>query len=210
MSILDELAPYHATPVPDAASRDYRGFFVGWDDVHGVLKFLLSRPGLAALTMNMFGYDDEQLNTIVMGLVCDPAVLTRITLDKSQAGGAHERLLLDADRKQSLAAFNSHFAIGRSATHSISHTKGGVIRYHDGAVAWEGSTNWSADGEGTFVLGRKEAGGPGYKAQNNTLYVHVNGWEVQKFELRLLAEHEIARQQAANPRASPRRKHAAA
>jgi hypothetical protein len=197
---LADLAPFHATPVPPEASRDYRRFFVGWDDVHGALKCLLTIAGIASLTMNMFGYDDEELNTIIMGLVVDPAVLTEITLDKSQAGGVHEKRLVEADRKQNLAAFNAHFAIGQSATHSISHTKGGVIRYAGGAVAWEGSTNWSADGEGTFMLGRKEAGGPGYKAQNNTVMVDVNPWEVQRFELRLRAEHQIAVNQAANPK----------
>lgn len=193
---LDELTPFHATPVPAAASPEYRRFFVGWDDVHGALKYLLVRPGIMSLTMNMFGYDDDELNTIVMALVVDPAVLTMITLDKSQAGGVHERRLLDLDRQQNLAAFNAHFAIGQSATHSISHTKGGVIRFADGGVAWEGSTNWSSDGEGTFVLGRHAAGGPGYKAQNNTLVIDVNPYEVQRFEDRLRAEHLIAAKQA--------------
>ena len=46
----------------------------------------------------------------------------------------------------------------------ISHTKGLVS---DGKVGGEGSVNWSASGEGTFlVLG--QPGGKGYKAQNNT------------------------------------------
>jgi hypothetical protein len=194
--ILDELAPFSATPIPPVASPDYRAFFVGWDNVHGVLKYLLSRDGISSLTVNMFGYDDEELNNIIMGLVINPMVLTMITLDKSQAGGVHEKKLIAADKQQNLAAFNSHFVIGQSATHSISHTKGGVIRYADGAAAWEGSTNWSTDGEGTFLVGHDQAGGPGYKAQNNTVVVHANPYEVQRFEDRLRAEHLIAQKQA--------------
>ena len=194
---LDELAPFHATPVPPQASPDYRTFYVGWDDVHGALKHLHTLPGIYRYTMNMFGYDDDELNTLVMGFVENPAVLTNVTLDKSQAGGVHEKKLLGADRQKDLATFNAHVAIGQSATHSISHTKGGVIRFSGGAVAWEGSTNWSADGEGTFVMGRSQAGGTGYKAQNNTLVVHLNPWEVDRFENRLLAEHQVAMQQMA-------------
>ena len=202
---LAELDRFHATPVPAEASAEYRRLFVGWDDVHGALKYILSRPGLSSLTLSMFGYDDSELNDLVMGLVCDPSVLTMITLDKSQAGGVHEKRLLDLDRKQNLAAFNAHFAIGQSATHSINHTKGGVVRFAGNAVAWEGSTNWSTDGEGTFVLGRNQAGGPGYKAQNNTVVIDVNAWEVQRFEDRLRAEHMIAVQQSLAPkRTKPR------
>lgn len=194
---IQNLDGFHAIqPVSPEASHDYRVFYVGWDDVHGLLKFLHTLLGVTRYTMNMFGYDDDELNKLVMALVMNPECLTTITLDKSQAGGAHERRLIAADRAQSLADFNAHFVIGQSATHSISHTKGGVIRSTLGDVAWEGSTNWSSDGEGTFVMGRNTAGGPGYKAQNNTLVVHVNPYEVDKFETRLLAEHQLAQAQA--------------
>jgi hypothetical protein len=37
----------------------------------------------------------------------------------------------------------------------------------DGKVAAAGSANWSVSGEGKFVISGS-AGGPGYKAQNNT------------------------------------------
>jgi hypothetical protein len=193
---LSHLDMYQAVQPVNGASLDYRTLYVGWDDVHGALKYLHTLPGISRYTMNMFGYDDDELNQAVMDLVMDPTCLVNITLDKSQAGGVHEKKLLDADRQQSLADFNAHFAVGQSATHSISHTKGGVIRYAEGAVAWEGSTNWSNDGEGTFVLGHTSAGGPGYKAQNNTLVIHVHPYEVLRQETRLLAEHQIAMAQA--------------
>jgi hypothetical protein len=192
---LDDLAQFHAVPLPPTASAEYRTFYVGWDDVHGVLKYLHQLPGTTRYTMNMFGFDDAELNDLVMKLVRDPMCLATITLDRSQAGGVHEKRLLDGDKHLDPVAFAAHIAIGQSATHSISHTKGGVIRSSGGAVAWEGSTNWSTDGEGTFVLGRDAAGGPGYKAQNNTLVVHLNPHEVEKFETRLLAEHAAAKAQ---------------
>lgn len=194
---LADLSHFLATPVPPEASQDYRTFYVGWDDVHGALDYILTLPGISRLTMNMFGYDDEKLNDDVMAIVLDPQALSVITLDKSQAGGVHERRLLDADREKDLAAFNSHFVVGTSSTGDISHTKGGVIRFAGGAVAWEGSTNWSASGEGTFVLGKTSAGGPGYKAQNNTLVIHRNAYEVDRFENRLMAEHQSAAARAA-------------
>ncbi len=45
-------------------------------------------------------------------------------------------------------AVRASFAVGQSATHQISHTKGGVL---DGVVAFEGSTNWSGSGEGAGI-----------------------------------------------------------
>ena len=112
------------------ASPDHHLFFVGRDDVHTVLKYILSRVSVS-LYMNMFGYDDEELNRIIMSKAIDPNITCLITLDRSQAGGVHEKRLLDADRQQSLASFNTHFVIGESATHQISHTKGFVA---DGCV----------------------------------------------------------------------------
>jgi|SRR6185312_1620067 len=185
---LDNLAPFTAEKsFPPEASPDYRSLYVGFDDVHDALKYLLSGCR-SSLVMNQFGYDDDELNGIIMGLVQNPAVLVQITLDKSQAGGVHEKKLLDLDRQTLAAEFGTHFAVGQSATHSISHTKGGVI---DGIVAWEGSTNWSADGEGTFVV-KGQPGGPRYRAQNNTVLIHNNAYEVRRFTNRLHQEHAIA------------------
>ena len=78
-----------------------------------------------------------------------------ITLDKSQAGGKHEKKLLDADKKQALSKFNTYFVIGQSATHQISHTKGFVA---DGKVGGEGSVNWSASGRVPLSLLESRAG----------------------------------------------------
>ena len=184
------------------ASKDFHLFYVGRDDVHDILKHVISRVSVS-LYLNMFGFDDDELNDILMKLAVDPTVTMLVTLDKSQAGGKHEKALLDADRAKSLALFNTHvvtqtadvreFAIGQSATHQISHTKGFVA---DGKVAGEGSTNWSASGEGTFVVAGK-AGGTGYKAQNNTQSIITDPDTVSRFSAELVAEHMVAQKQSA-------------
>ena len=171
---------------PDASDQ-FHLFFVGRDDVHNILKHVLSRVRVS-LYLNMFGYDDDELNDIIMQKALDPKVTMLITLDKSQAGGKHEQMLLDADKKQALAQFNTHFVIGQSATHQISHTKGFV---GDGKVGGEGSTNWSDSGEGRFVL-PGQPGGPKYKAQNNTQTIFVDIDSLRRFQAELIAEHMAA------------------
>lgn len=173
--------------IADASNKDFHLFYVGRDDVHGVLKYLLGSV-TTSLYLNMFGYDDQELNLIVMRQILDPSITALITLDKSQAGGKTEKALLTADKKHNLKAFGSHFTIGQSATHQISHTKGGVL---DGRVGFEGSVNWSTSGEGTFVL-KGQPGGKGYKAQNNTLAVFTDLDNVNRFQAELILEHTIA------------------
>ena len=173
------------------ASKDVHLFYVGRDDVHELLKYILSRVTIS-LHLNMFGFDDNELNDIIMQLVLDPTITVLITLDKSQAGGVHEKVLLDADAKHDLAAYNTHFVVGQSATHQISHTKGFVA---DGRVACEGSTNWSSSGEGTFVV-KGQPGGAGYKAQNNTQSVITDPDTIVRFQNELITEHMTAASQA--------------
>jgi hypothetical protein len=186
---LEDLAPFTKEGTfSRSASRDFHLFYVGRDDVHGILKYLLSRA-TSSLYLNMFGYDDEELNAECMRCAVDRSITTVITLDKSQAGGVHERAILEADLHRHPRPFNTHVVIGQSATHQISHTKGGVI---DGCVGFEGSTNWSAAGEGTFVV-RGHAGGPGYRAQNNTLAVFTDPDAIARFTAELVAEHLTAR-----------------
>lgn len=184
-----------------AASKDFHLFFVGRDDVHDILKYVLSRVRVS-LYLNMFGYDDPELNDILMAKALDPTVTMLITLDKSQAGGAHERALLDADRQHMLAKFNTYFAIGQSSTHQISHTKGFVA---DAKVGGEGSVNWSAAGEGTFVV-TGQPGGPGFKAQNNTQTIFTDPDSVRRFQAELIAEHMTAENQQEQITPNPRRR----
>ncbi len=193
---LDELAPYTAEQAfGPTASPDFRVFYVGRDDVHGVLMYLFTRVSLS-VKMNMFGYDDQDLNNALMGLVRNPSVMVQVTLDKAQASCPTERAILSSDVGQDAPGFANDFAVGDSATGQISHTKGGIL---DGIVAFEGSTNWSSSGEGTGInlVAAKQA--PGFKAQNNTLAVYVNSYEIAKFAARLDYEHAVA---AAQPQPS--------
>jgi hypothetical protein len=176
----------------NTASKDFHLFYVGRDDVHDILKYVLSRASVS-LYMNMFGFDDDELNDILMQQARDPSITMMITLDKSQAGGVHEKKLLDSDIAQNPTKFNTYFVIGQSATHQISHTKGFVA---DGKVGGEGSTNWSASGEGTFVV-KGKPGGPGYKAQNNTQTIFTDPDTINRFQTELVSEHMIAKAQGA-------------
>ncbi len=175
------------------ASKDFHLFYVGRDNVHDILKHVLSRVSVS-LYLNMFGFDDEELNDILMEKALDRQISMLITLDKSQSGGRHEKALLDADKAKNLAAFNTHFTVGESLTHQISHTKGFVA---DGKVGGEGSTNWSASGEGTFVGTFVVAGGPGYTAQNNTQTIFTDPDTISRFQAQLIAEHLVAQKQQA-------------
>jgi hypothetical protein len=197
-----DLQPYTQEKVyATTASKDFHLFYVGRDDVHLILRHVLSRVSVS-LYLNMFGFDDDELNNILMKIAGDDTITMLVTLDKSQAGGKHERALLEADRQHNLALFNTHivtkthaqeFVLGQSATHQISHTKGFVA---DGRVAGEGSTNWSDSGEGTFVV-TGQPGGTGYKAQNNTQSIITDPDTVSRFSAELVAEHMIAQKQAA-------------
>ncbi|MEP6754246.1 MAG: hypothetical protein ABJA67_01995 [Chthonomonadales bacterium] len=189
---LDDLAPYtREREFASGSSVDFRLFCVGRDDVHNILKHIFSRISIS-LYLNMFGYDDDELNDIIWQKVLDPHIVTLITLDKSQAGGVHEKKLLEVNRAKDLSLFNTHFVVGQSATHQISHTKGFVA---DGIVGGEGSTNWSNSGEGTFVV-TGHPGGVGYKAQNNTQTIFTGPKELAMFSAQLLSEHTIAQRQA--------------
>ena len=173
-------------------SKDFRVLYVGRDDVHGALKYVLSRC-TRSLKLNMFGYDDDELNALIAGLIDNDHVFVQGTLDKSQSGGVHEKKILAGWDP----AVRASFAIGQSATHQISHTKGGVV---DGVVAWEGSTNWSGSGEGTIVAA--DGSNTGRKAQNNTCAFYTNPVEVLKFSDELDEEHAVALQQQLAPKPS--------
>lgn len=175
---LDDLAQFTKEGVfSPSDSPDYRVLYVGRDDVHGALAYVLSRC-TRSLVFNMFGYDDDALDAEIIKLIEDDGVSVVGTLDKSQAGGVHEKKILEAWTPKVRASF----AVGESATHQISHTKGGVL---DSVVAWEGSTNWSNSGEGTKVA-------TGFKAQNNTCTFHIHPIQVARFAQELHEEHVVA------------------
>jgi len=143
--------------------------------------------------LNMFGFDDDELNADIVGLMHASSVRVQATCDSSQAGGVHERKILAMDVANDPAFYNS-FAVGQSETHQITHTKGGICVGL--GVGFEGSMNWSGSGEGTGILfGGKQV--PGFKAQNNTLLISTNPVFLSRFSARLDTEHITAMQQQA-------------
>ena len=55
------------------ASKDFHLFYVGRDDVHDILKHVLSRVSVS-LYLNMFGFDDNELNDILMKIAFDATI----------------------------------------------------------------------------------------------------------------------------------------
>jgi len=171
---------------------DHYLFFVGRDDCHSILHQLIPAERML-FKMNMFGYDDDELNTDIVTLMHSPSVRVQATCDSSQAGGVHERKILALDVANDPEFYNS-FAVGQSATHQISHTKGGICVGL--GIGFEGSMNWSGSGEGTGIA-FEDKQPAGFRAQNNTLLVSTNSVFLARFSARLDTEHITAMQQQA-------------
>jgi phosphatidylserine/phosphatidylglycerophosphate/cardiolipin synthase-like enzyme len=138
----DALAQYKAEGrFLDGYPPDQRTFFSPRDHVHPVLASLLA-GAQHSLVLNMYGYDDDELDDIIRAKLAAEHVYVQMSLDKSQAGGVHERKLL---AKWSNDAFGNSIAIGTSSRHAISHLKVLIV---DGVYTVAGSTNWSVSGEG--------------------------------------------------------------
>lgn len=186
---LAELGKYTPEGVLTSGYGDHYLFLVGRDDVHSILHYLLPKETLE-LDMNMFGYDDPELDQDIWGLINKKSVFVQISLDKSQSGGVHEKMILQADQQKDPTDFSNSFAIIESGTNQISHTKGGVLV---GQGLWfEGSTNWSNSGEGVGISLKADVKNPaGFKAQNNTLLVSANPVSLLRFKTQLKHEHLI-------------------
>lgn len=135
---LSPLDGFKAQPFAPGYSENCRTFYSPVDDVHGVLAAVLD-SAQETLLIGMYGFDDDDLAGIVKHKLADPNCYVQISLDSSQAGGIHERVLLTQ-----MAYPASSVAVGRSERGAIMHLKEAVI---DGAVVITGSTNWSVGGE---------------------------------------------------------------
>jgi hypothetical protein len=121
---------------------DFRTFWSPRDSVHAMLVALLT-SAQRSLVLNMFGYDDDDLDAIIREKLGTEHVYVQMSLDKSQSGGVHEQEIL---KKWANDAFGNSIAIGTSAVgHAISHLKIVIV---DGVYTVRGSTNWSLSGEG--------------------------------------------------------------
>src|SRR2546427_2185184 len=112
---------------------DFRTFWSPRDKVHELLVALLS-SAQRSLVLNMFGYDDDELDAIIRQKLSSEHVYVQISLDKSQSGGKHEQAIL---KKWDNDAFGNSIAIGTSAVgHAISHLKIVIV---DGVYTVRGS-----------------------------------------------------------------------
>ena len=138
----DNLAQYKAEGrFLDGYPDDQRTFFAPRDNVHGLLVALIG-SAQHSIVVNMFGYDDDELNKIIQGKLADEHVYVQMSLDRSQSTGAHEKQILATWAND---AFGNSIAIGTSSVHNaISHLKIVIV---DGVYTVKGSTNWSLSGE---------------------------------------------------------------
>jgi phosphatidylserine/phosphatidylglycerophosphate/cardiolipin synthase-like enzyme len=140
--VWDDLAQYKAEGrFLDGYPDDQRTFFAPRDNVHGLLVTLLG-SAQHSIVVNMYGYDDDELNKIIQQKLADDNVYVQMSLDRSQAAGAHEKQILATWGNNS---FGNSIAIGTSSVHNaISHLKIVII---DGVYTVKGSTNWSLSAE---------------------------------------------------------------
>jgi phosphatidylserine/phosphatidylglycerophosphate/cardiolipin synthase-like enzyme len=140
--VRDELGKYKAEGrFLDGYPDDQRTFIAPRYDIHGLLVALLA-SAQHSIVVNMFGYDDDELNRIIQGKLADERIYVQMSLDRRQAGDAHEKQILASWDNN---AFGNSIAIGTSSVHNaISHLKIVIV---DGVYTVKGSTNWSLSGE---------------------------------------------------------------
>ena len=105
-----------------------------------MLQTLLSSVS-KSVVVAMYGFDDDALDAMLDAALKNPAIYVQITLDASQAAGAHEKALL---AKYANDMTGNSVALGNSEKGAIMHRKTVIV---DGIWRISGSTNWSAAGE---------------------------------------------------------------
>jgi phosphatidylserine/phosphatidylglycerophosphate/cardiolipin synthase-like enzyme len=140
--IWDDLAGFKSEKrFLDGYPPDQRTFFSPRDSIHPMLASLLA-SAQHSVVLNMYGYDDDELDAIIRQKLGEEHVYVQMSLDKSQAAGKHEKEIL---AEWSNTDFGNSIAIGTSSVkHAISHLKVLIV---DGVYTVTGSTNWSISGE---------------------------------------------------------------
>lgn len=135
---LSSLYRYKAEPFSPGYPADALTFYSPVDDIHAVLVALVHSAAKSCVVA-MYGFDDEELAVALHAKLLNEKCFVQLSLDKSQAGGVHEKALLaKADYPANSIAY------GNSEKHAIMHMKLLII---DGVDLVTGSTNWSTSGE---------------------------------------------------------------
>ena len=137
---ITDLDIFKVTSPPGGYPANMRTFYSPEDHVPQVLQSVISSVS-KSIVVAMFGFDDEVLAAMLDTALKNPAIFVQITLDKSQAGGVHEKALL---AKYSNWMSGNSVAIGTSEKSAIMHRKMVIV---DGLWRVSGSTNWSTSGE---------------------------------------------------------------
>ena len=149
-----------------------------------------------SLVGGMYGFDDESVSGIYAEKCQAPHFLAMLSLDRSQAGGLHERDILasmhasgiDADAPgTSIAVGDVHDAVMRTVAVGTSSVKGAISHLKqwviDGRFVLDGSMNESTSGE---------------EWQNNSLVVIDDRVVAAQVQANLLLVHvEMKRQMEA-------------
>ena len=135
LSVLDQ---FRAAPLTPGYPDSHRTLYAPVDDVHGALVYMI-KHAQTSLVVAMFGFDDTQLARAIHTKLRQERCHVQLTLDRTQAGGVHEKQLLAQEHYPA-----SSIAVGSSEHGRIMHMKTVVI---DGLWVIQGSTNWSDAGE---------------------------------------------------------------
>jgi phosphatidylserine/phosphatidylglycerophosphate/cardiolipin synthase-like enzyme len=130
---------FRAQPAAHGYPGILRHLFAPIDKVHEAFVSLCTSATLS-IAAAMYGWDDDEIDALFRAKLASDIPVS-LSLDKSQAGGTHEKAILSEWKPEQIG---NSVAIGKSSRGAISHDKMIVL---DGQVTIAGSTNLSESGE---------------------------------------------------------------